>query len=317
MIRPRGLSARVLAIASVVSFVVFLFAAAGSLAAATYHVKIGGEYMGSPLAKGGMVWFNGYDPAVIVIQPGDTVEWELIGGVHTVTSAGLAANGSFVFDSSPLFPPEAALADMGPGKLLAPGSVFELDTSGLPAGTYRYICKIHPGMQGNLTITIGVPSSAVVNLIAGWGDHLYAVQAFAPQDVTVEQGTIVRWTLMNPMEPHTITGFNSTNDLAWDSSPDFNPTGPPPVMLSGQKFSHTFAAAGTFTYFCKLHAYKVGQSWVGMTGTVHVVPLTAVDALGTLSGVSYAALLLSIVALVVAVYPMIRKGSSGGSAPKP
>src|SRR5439155_1494410 len=78
-------------------------------------------------------------------------------GVHTVTSTALATNGSFLFDSSPLFTPEKALADMGPGKLLAPGSVYDLDTSSLALGNYTVFCKIHPGMQGNVTITLGPP----------------------------------------------------------------------------------------------------------------------------------------------------------------
>ncbi|MGI0149623.1 MAG: cupredoxin domain-containing protein, partial [Thermoplasmata archaeon] len=100
----------------------------------------------------------------------------------------------------------------------------------------------------------------------------------------------------------------------------FNPPGPPPVMLPGQSFSYTFNTAGTFVYFCKLHAYKIGGSWVGMTGTVHVVPVTALDALNSMvsgaSGVAYAGLGLSVLALIVAGYSLTRrKGSSGGTPP--
>src|SRR5438132_1538179 len=104
-------------------------------------------------APGGVVWFNGYTPGTIVITAGDTITWHLTGGLHTVTSTGTLSNGSFAYDSSPAFTPAGALADMGPGKLLAPGSVFELDTGTLATGTYRYFCKIHPGMAGNLTGT--------------------------------------------------------------------------------------------------------------------------------------------------------------------
>jgi len=74
-------------------------------------------------------------------------------------------------------------------------------------------------------------------------------------------------------------------------------------------FSVTFNNAGTFTYFCKVHAYYIGQSWVGMSGTVLVVPLTAADAVGSLSAVSYASLALAIVALVVAIYAVVRHKS--------
>src|SRR5207245_11009906 len=98
----------------------------------------------------------------------DPVSWLLVGAVHTVTSADTLSNGSFVYDSSPLFTPAGALADMGPGKLLAPGSVYELDTSGLAPGTYHYFCKIHPGMTGTLVVVAGV-SRVVVSAPAGWG----------------------------------------------------------------------------------------------------------------------------------------------------
>jgi len=41
-----------------------------------------------------------------------------------------------------------------------------------------------------------------------------------------------------------------------DSSPNFNPPGPPPVMIPGTPtahFSYTFNVEGTYVYFCKLH----------------------------------------------------------------
>src|SRR5947199_10574483 len=130
--------------------------------------------MGASQPKGGMVWFNGYAPESIVIHPGDTVTWDAVGWVHTVTSTALATNGSFLFDSSPLFTPERALADMGPGKLLAPGSVYDLDTSSLALGNYTVFCKIHPEMQGNVTITLAPPGMAsILTDIVGGGEQAY------------------------------------------------------------------------------------------------------------------------------------------------
>ena len=319
--KSKRLTPKVLVIVSILSLLVFVFSASRALAATTYHVKVGGEILGLPLAKGGMVWYNGYDPSSIVIHPGDTIVWDSVGGVHTVTSADVLSNGSFVFDSSPLFTPAAALADMAPGRLLAPGSVYELDTGPLAVGTYTYHCKIHPAMVGHLNVTARAIISPTVNVVAGWGDHLYAVQAFAPENLTVTQGTIVRWTLMNPIEPHTITGVNNTGAPAWDSSPGFVEGPPPPVMLPGQSFSHTFNEAGTFAYFCKVHAYRIGESWVGMMGIVHVVPLTSLDAVNAAasgaSAVGYGALGLSIVALLVAVYAVVRGKGPRGSPPTP
>src|SRR5438309_304725 len=201
--KSKWLTPKVLVIVSILSLLVFVFSASRALAATTHHVKVGGEIMGLPLAKGGMVWYNGYDPSSIVIHPGDTIVWDGVGGVHTVTSADVLSNGS----------------------------------------------------------------------------------------------------------------------LAWDSSPGFVEGPPPPVMLPGQSFSHTFNEAGTFEYFCKVHAYRIGESWVGMMGIVHVVPLTSLDAVNAAasgaSAVGYGALGLSIVALLVAVYAVVRGKGPRGSPPTP
>src|SRR5437879_13529004 len=117
--KSKWLTPKVLAIVSILSLLVFVFSASRALAATTYHVKVGGEIMGLPLAKGGMVWYNGYDPSSIVIDPGDTIVWDGVGGVHTVTSADVLSNGSFVCESSPLFTPADSLADMARRRLLA------------------------------------------------------------------------------------------------------------------------------------------------------------------------------------------------------
>src|SRR2546425_120671 len=146
-------------------------------------------------------------------------------------------------------------------------------------------------------------STGTVHATAGWGDSVYAVQAYAPENMTVVRGTIVQWRLANPTEPHSITG----PALTWDSSPNFNPPGPPPVLITpGATFNHTFSTAGTFTYLCKVHAYQVGSSWAGMVGTVIVEPSVA-DTLNTLSAVSYAALAVAVVALLVGIYGLVRK----------
>jgi len=295
---------RIGSLAVVVTVVVFVYAGAPASSATTYDVKVGGE-LNEPNVTKGVIWFNGYDPGTILIQPGDTLLWEVAGGVHSVTSTSVAANGSFVYDSSPAFPVAAAIADLGPGLLLGPGDTFDLATSALAPGTYTYFCKIHPGMVGTLAVTVGPATQAVMTVVAGFGDSVFAQQAFSPASLTVAQGTLVRWTLMNPTEPHTVTAANG----AWDSSPNFNPPGPPPVMVPGTPtatFSWTFNTPGTFTYFCKLHAYKVGDSWVGMVGTVIVQPSPAAAVVNA-TNLAYIGIGLGAVALVVSILAVLRR----------
>src|SRR5437763_6472636 len=190
--RLARVSPRILAIVAVGLVLNLLVFASGAMAAQTYQVKVGGVAVGAPLAQGGVVWFNGYDSNPIVIHVGDTVQWKLAGAIHTVTSTETKNATAWVFDSSPLFSTADALGDLSPGRLLPPGSVYENDTSFLPVGTYQYFCKIHPGMVGTLTVTAGLRLDEVANVVAGWGDTNYAVQAFRPQSISVPRGTIIR-----------------------------------------------------------------------------------------------------------------------------
>jgi plastocyanin len=75
---------------------------------------------------------NAFDPPTLTVQPGTTVRWENRGAhPHTVTSR----DGKF---------------DSGE---IAPGSSYTYTFQ--TAGTYRYYCKLHKGMEG--TIVVGEP----------------------------------------------------------------------------------------------------------------------------------------------------------------
>jgi plastocyanin len=73
---------------------------------------------------------------------------------------------------------------------------------------------------------------------------------FSPQRVTVKAGTTVTWVNGDDI-PHTVA---STTKLFKSKTLDTDDT-----------FSFTFAAPGTFEYFCSLHPH--------MTGTVVVEPV--------------------------------------------
>jgi len=69
--------------------------------------------------------------------------------------------------------------------------------------------------------------------------------SFSPASKTVKVGTTITW-INNDVVPHTVTA----DDNSFDSG----------SIAAGGKFTHTFAAAGTFAYHCNFHA--------GMNGTV-------------------------------------------------
>ena len=80
---------------------------------------------------------------------------------------------------------------------------------------------------------------------------------FVPPTIEVPVGTEVTWT-NHGAAPHTATSVDGTT---FDSG----------TLTPGDVFAHTFAAAGVFDYFCRIH----GQ---GMSGTVTVVAATPTTA---------------------------------------
>lgn len=86
--------------------------------------------------------------------------------------------------------------------------------------------------------------------------------AFEPSTVTIRPGDTVRWVWDG--DEHTVTsGSNGTGDGLFCS-----PSGPPCAgqgsLNRGAIYEHTFTAAGTYPYFCRIH--RDG----GMAGTVTV-----------------------------------------------
>ncbi len=68
--------------------------------------------------------------------------------------------------------------------------------------------------------------------------------SFAPATTTVAAGTTVTWTNHDDI-PHNVV------------SPDEKFKSP--VLDTDQTFSHTFATAGTYTYYCSIHPRMTGQ----------------------------------------------------------
>jgi plastocyanin len=68
--------------------------------------------------------------------------------------------------------------------------------------------------------------------------------SFGPQAPTVAVGTTVTWTNRDDI-PHTVV----STDGVFKSK----------VLDTDEKFSYTFAKAGTFAYFCSIHPKMTGK----------------------------------------------------------
>jgi plastocyanin len=66
--------------------------------------------------------------------------------------------------------------------------------------------------------------------------------AFSPSSITVTAGTTIKWTNKDGIA-HTVT----SNTNIFDSG----------TIPAGGTFSYTFASAGTFPYYCKIHPSMV------------------------------------------------------------
>lgn len=85
--------------------------------------------------------------------------------------------------------------------------------------------------------------------------------AFEPEELAVEVGTTVTWTVSDSVG-HTVT--TGTFELGGDGlRTSENPDGVIDRPISaGEDVSHTFTEPGTYTYYCSIHK--------GMTGVVEV-----------------------------------------------
>ena len=283
----------------------------------THTVQVGAGLVSPSGALGELMRFG---PSVSVIRTGDTVTWNLVAGLHSVTATDLAPDKTPIFDSSPnfdfsKFSPETLAAFFGPGGALWPGSSWELDTSNIPVGTYHFVCKIHfPFMNGTLTITQPTAQKGFFHVRVGMTAPEGEFHAFSPSDIVVPQGTIVVFSTGNAIDPHTVTSLDKLPNgqevpagLLFDSSPKanqaaeedleklaFSPGGlmfqaPPGVPLPPgiqpyTTFSYTFTTPGVFQYYCKLHS-SVGPTGerTGMVGYVVVLPYATSDEVNSLN----------------------------------
>jgi plastocyanin len=173
----------------------------------------------------------GFSPAVLTIDPNTTVTWTNTGlARHTVT----ADDNSF------------ASPDVNSG------STYRHRFS--TAGTFTYLCQIHPEMTATIKVRgVGgtpappAPSTTATPAITALGDVRIADYSFSPATLSIKAGTSL--TFVN-------TGAARHTATAKDGSFD---TG---ILARGATARRTFANPGTFIYLCVIHP--------SMTGTILV-----------------------------------------------
>jgi plastocyanin len=230
----------------------------------------GGGTDAGTLATSGSVTIGDrlFVPTTVEVATGGTIKW-----TNTDSESHTATSADGAFDSG----------------ILAPGGTFShtFDT----AGTYPFFCAIHPEMQGTIEvsdaaaaspapaaasspqpspgITSADPSPAAVAAAtpggspsagplvsaspdAGAADSSAVItvidRAFDPTAVEIPVGGSVEWK-NEDTEGHTATAV----DVSFDSG----------VIGPGGTFTHTFDSAGTYDFFCAIHAE--------MRGTITVV----------------------------------------------
>src|SRR4051794_600185 len=85
--------------------------------------------------------------------------------------------------------------------------------------------------------------------------------AYSPASLHVDPGDTVTWHFTGPDLNHSVTSDDGQSE-SFDSDP--NTTSP--LHAPTDTFSHTFAAAGKFTYHCKVHSFMQGTVVVGDAG---------------------------------------------------
>jgi plastocyanin len=102
-------------------------------------------------------------------------------------------------------------------------------------------------IRGAVAALLAVASTPYIAAAPAAAEVRIAEHRFAPDTVTVQRGTTVRW-VNDDDDPHTVT----SDKEAFAS----------PGMDKREAWTFTFAAPGTYTYHCALHPT--------MTGTVVV-----------------------------------------------
>ena len=114
-------------------------------------------------------------------------------------------------------------------------------------GTFQYASVLAQQAAGD-SVTIVSNASTITP----------GTKAFSPNPINVKVGDTVTWTNKDTVE-HTVTSGTGASDTNKGKEFDSGLAGPTALTATGKTFSHKFAAAGTFPYFCQLHPAMMGK----------------------------------------------------------
>ncbi|MDA7941238.1 MAG: plastocyanin/azurin family copper-binding protein [Nitrosopumilus sp.] len=175
-----------------------------------------------------------YDPDGITVERGQLLGWfnaDIV--AHTATSS---ADLGETFDTG----------------LVATGDTYVLDTSALEAGTYDYICIVHPWMTSTLEITDPAGPDAVVVIPEGAATVSEGQVYYEPAEVSIPAGGKVLWENEDPTL-HTASG-TTDGTVAGTVGGPFDSG----IISAGGTFEQVFDEPGTYEYICTLHPWMIG-----------------------------------------------------------
>lgn len=178
-----------------------------------------------------------FSPSSLTIHTGDTVHWvDANSTPHNIVGQGAAVSA---IDRTAI-------------------NTDPYSVTFTKAGTYHYLCQIHPGMVGVINVVGGtVPSGAA----SGGGSQAQpsgstvtikeqpgkaaAGFVFSPAAVTISKGTTVHWVDVNST-PHNIVGQGAAASVINRAA------------INTEPYSVKFSTAGTYHYLCQIHPGMVG-----------------------------------------------------------
>jgi plastocyanin len=86
-------------------------------------------------------------------------------------------------------------------------------------------------------------------------------KAYSPNPINIKIGDTIVWTNNDSSETpfHTVTSGTGPDDENKGQEFDSGLTGATALITKGTTFTHTFDAAGEFSYFCQLHPTMIGK----------------------------------------------------------